>query len=130
MLAVPGDLARPKLGLAPILFDRLAEEADAIVHCGAMVNFIHPYEVFKAPNVLDGGRAAPRRPASAKATALHLDRGCVLLGAGFRHHPRRRDPDGFEASTSAGQQEQWVAEQMILLARAQGLPIAIYRSNT
>jgi thioester reductase-like protein len=48
----PADLALPSLGLAPGAFDSLAGSVSAIYHCGAVVNWLHPYETLRAPNVL------------------------------------------------------------------------------
>jgi fatty acid CoA ligase FadD9 len=49
--AVAGDLALPDLGLDPAAYDRLAAEADLVVHPGALVNHVLGYEQLFAPNV-------------------------------------------------------------------------------
>ena len=48
---VPGDLAEPELGLSECVRQRLASEAEAIVHCGAFVHHLHSYATMKASNV-------------------------------------------------------------------------------
>ncbi|WP_277189292.1 non-ribosomal peptide synthetase [Caballeronia sp. BR00000012568055] len=45
------DLARPALGLADADWQRLAQEADAILHCGAHVHHLHGYASLKDANV-------------------------------------------------------------------------------
>jgi fatty acid CoA ligase FadD9 len=47
-----GDLIRPRLGLSPEHWDRLAGEVTAIVHAGALVNHALSYEQLFEPNVL------------------------------------------------------------------------------
>lgn len=53
--ALAGDLARPDLGLAPEVYERLAVEVDLIVHPAALVNHMLDYEQLFSPNV--GGTA-------------------------------------------------------------------------
>lgn len=48
---LPADLARPILGLSTPIWKRLAEEVDAILHCGAQVHHLHGYDSLKAANV-------------------------------------------------------------------------------
>jgi thioester reductase-like protein len=38
VLQLAGDLCKPRLGLPPAVYDRLANELDAIYHCAAWVN--------------------------------------------------------------------------------------------
>ncbi|MBV9124651.1 MAG: amino acid adenylation domain-containing protein, partial [Planctomycetes bacterium] len=51
IVAVPGDLSRPLLGLTQEQFDALAARIDVLYHNGALVNFVYPYEALKAANV-------------------------------------------------------------------------------
>jgi fatty acid CoA ligase FadD9 len=46
-----GDVAEPRLGLDEATFDRLAQDVDHIVHCGALVNHMLPYAELFEPNV-------------------------------------------------------------------------------
>ena len=48
---LPGDLAAPGLGLDAATFARLADEVDLIVHTGAHVNHVLPYNQLFAANV-------------------------------------------------------------------------------
>src|SRR5262249_24958804 len=52
IVPVPGDLAKPLLGLSFEAFQDLANRIDVIYHNGALVNFVYPYSVLKATNVL------------------------------------------------------------------------------
>ena len=47
-----GDLAKPRFGLKPEVYSRLAAEVDTIVHNGALVNHAFSYRQLFEPNVL------------------------------------------------------------------------------
>jgi L-2-aminoadipate reductase len=49
---VTGDLAKPKLGLSQQDWDKVASEVDVIIHNGALVNWMQPYSILRAANVL------------------------------------------------------------------------------
>ncbi|WP_345025926.1 thioester reductase domain-containing protein, partial [Streptomyces sedi] len=49
---VNGDIAEPRLGLDEETWGRLAEEVDVIVHAGALVNHVLPYQHLFEANVL------------------------------------------------------------------------------
>lgn len=50
--AVVGDLSDEDFGLSKSEWTRIATEADAILHNGAMVHWVHHYDKLRAPNVL------------------------------------------------------------------------------
>ena len=49
---VCGDLSRPLLGMDAASFKGCAGAADSIIHCGADVNLVKPYDSLKKANVL------------------------------------------------------------------------------
>ncbi|KAI0805973.1 alpha-aminoadipate reductase Lys1p [Irpex lacteus] len=49
---VKGDLDQERFGLDEATWQRIAEEADAIVHNGALVHWVYPYEKLRPANVL------------------------------------------------------------------------------
>ncbi len=51
IVAVAGDLEKPLFGLSAERFAELAQECDAVVHNGALVNWVLPYAQMKAANV-------------------------------------------------------------------------------
>ena len=51
-LLAAGDLAKPRFGLKPDVYARLAAEVDTIVHNGALVNHAFSYRQLFEPNVL------------------------------------------------------------------------------
>ncbi|MDR1236594.1 MAG: amino acid adenylation domain-containing protein, partial [Holosporaceae bacterium] len=51
VIAVPGDLSKPNLGISPDTYEMLCETADCILHCGAQVHHLYNYEMLRADNV-------------------------------------------------------------------------------
>ncbi|MGX9293852.1 carboxylic acid reductase [Tsukamurella paurometabola] len=49
---VVGDFGAPSLGLGAATWEALAERVDHVVHCGAMVNHVLPYDQLFGPNVV------------------------------------------------------------------------------
>src|SRR5262249_26737337 len=91
---VTGDLAQPLLGLADAEFAGLAEQVDAIYHCGAWVNFVRPYRALKATNV-SGTEEILRLATRHKLKPVHyISTLAVLAGAVLRGpgSPRGGDP--------------------------------------
>lgn len=68
---MPGDLARPRLGLGPGTWERLATEIDAVYHGGARVNHAEPYRRLKAANV-DGTREVLRFARDRRTKPVHF----------------------------------------------------------
>ncbi len=88
-----GDLTKPGLGMRQADWEREADGADVIHHCGAEVNFLYPYEKLRAANVygtqevlrLAARRAIRRAPRVHRVRgARHGRGGCP---AGHRGHP-------------------------------------------
>jgi thioester reductase-like protein/FkbH-like protein len=130
---LPGDLASPRLGLEADTWRREAEELDAIFHCGALVNFAHPYALLRAVNV-EGTRALIELACAERPTPFHhVSTIGVLVGRGCMQR-ERLDEDALPGPGSelpiGYQQSKWVAERLVLEAGARGLPVAIYRPGT
>ena len=51
-VAIAGDLALRRFGLAPSAFAELASRITHIVHCGVIVNHALPYSAYRSTNVL------------------------------------------------------------------------------
>ncbi len=128
--AVGGDLAAPGLGLDPSHRDALAARCDAIVHCGALVNFAYDYRAHRASNVL----------ATQQLLRLSLERRekpfffVSTLGAFEQEAARRTSPldEAFDPShaiipRSGYSRSKWIAERMLLDARLTGLPVTVFR---
>ncbi|MFF3868149.1 type I polyketide synthase [Micromonospora sp. NPDC001898] len=129
---VPADLARPRFGLAPADFDALADEVDAIYHCGAWVNFVRPYRSLKATNVR-GTEEILRLATRGRPTPVHhISTLAVLAGAVADGATQINEDDPLPPPVghdTAYSQSKWVAERLIGLARDRGVPVSVYRAG-
>ncbi|RNF82345.1 non-ribosomal peptide synthetase [Montanilutibacter psychrotolerans] len=129
LVPVPGDLSAPLLGLGGEGFDALAQRTEAIFHNGGQVNFLAPYEHLRAANV-DGTREVLRLATHTRVKPVHLvsTLGVYLTDRHLGTTVRESDPPPHADDQQGGyNQSKWVGEQLALLARARGLPVAIYR---
>ncbi|MER7959073.1 carboxylic acid reductase [Streptomyces sp. NPDC096030] len=133
---VAGDMAEPQLGLGDRTWERLTEEVDLIVHAGALVNHVLPYNHLFEANVVGTaelvrlaltGRMKPFTYISSVAVATSQS---PALG---------EDPDirqalpvqPVDAGYASGYAtSKWAGE--VLLREAHdlcGLPVTVFRSN-
>ncbi|ONK12120.1 non-ribosomal peptide synthetase [Streptomyces sp. MP131-18] len=128
--AVPGDLARGRLGLGQRAFDRLARHVDAVFHTGAEVNLTYPYDRLKAANV-DGTAEILRLAAAHRAVPVHHVSTVGVFPAHGRHPAGRVLPDhplGDGALLRHGYaRTKWVAEALVAEAGKRGLRVTVYR---
>ncbi|MCU1246817.1 MAG: linear gramicidin synthetase subunit, partial [Acidobacteria bacterium] len=129
LIALPGDLAEPRLGLSEGMWDELARGVEVIYHNGSTVNFAVPYEKLERPNV-GGTREVLRLATRLRIKPVHF----VSTLSSFMVEELRgsvvRESDPLPAGSSIGggyNQSKWVADRMVQLARAQGVPVSIYR---
>jgi len=130
IIPVVGDLSQPLLGLTEQQFYQLAQVVDIIYHNGALVNASYPYSELKAINVL-GTQEILRFASSSQTKPVHfissiavffsplyLQAGCI----------QETDMPECESGLKGGyKQSKWVAERLVMLAQARGLPACIYR---
>lgn len=131
IVPLPGDLAKPRIGLSEEDFERLAATVDVIHHPGGMVNFIYPYSHMRAANV-EGTREIIRLAARHRHIPIHYTSTTAVLAgfgtAGVRHVDEDT-PLAHADHLSVGYVEsKWVGEALLLRAAEQGLPVAIYRA--
>jgi amino acid adenylation domain-containing protein/thioester reductase-like protein len=127
--AIAADLEKPLCGLPESLFGLLAEQVDLICHNGARVNLVDTYERLRAANV-GGTRELLRLAAARRVKPVHyVSTTSVLIGTAHNPSPlaehRRVDPDLMP--TEGYVRSKWVAEEMLRIARARGIPSAVYR---
>ena len=126
VVAVVGDLERPLLGLTAGAFAELAEKVDIIVHNGAWVNFVYPYEVLKAANV--GGTQEILRLAGQHHTkAVHYVSTLSVFPEKDGVVYEGDDLVEWRGLAGGYAQSKWVAERVLMLAQARGFPAAVYR---
>ena len=132
IVPVAGDLSEPLLGLGAERFEELAAEIDAVYHNGASVNWVYPYEALKPTNVL--GTQEVLRLASRHGTKpVHFVSTLgvfPLVGRSDAGVVREDDDLDHGGSLYNGYtQTKWVAEKLVEIARARGLPVSVYRPS-
>ena len=122
-----GDLETPGFGL-----DRNArlsvEEADAIVHCGAVVNFAYPYERLRAANV-DSTRELIAIAARGRVKPLHYVSTYSVVDPLAAFVPEQPSVPRHPRLNLGYTRSKWVAEQVLDASARQGLPVVIYRPS-
>jgi thioester reductase-like protein len=122
-----GDLSRERLGLDGADYERLTRQVDAVVHNAAAVNYVANYEALKPHNV-DATRALLEFAATARHKRFHHISSTFIFGWTARGTLPESDNNGVMAHLDFGYaQTKWVAEQLVLAARARGLDARIYR---
>lgn len=111
---IPANLAAAGLGIDDSLFSTLAENVDSIVHVGAMVNSLLPYDLLAKANVQGTGELL-RLSASGWRKPFHY---ISTVSA---------DPVGPFVSDSGYARTKWHGEQLVTSAQERGIPTAIYR---
>jgi thioester reductase-like protein len=122
-----GDLAEPDLGIGGAAFQRLAEGVDAIVHNGALVNYIRTYDALRPANVA-GTSELLRLALTAHQKTFHLISSTFIYGWNTKSFLRESDLNAEMTGLDFGySQTKWVAEQLVHAAQRQGLDVRIYR---
>ena len=118
--SVIGDLSQPLLGLCEVMFDDLANRVDAILHSGALVDWMLPLEDYIGPNIL-GTHEILRLASCGRGKAVHFISTISTLpihaGYGLAEHDREY---GYGTS-------KYLAEKMIVAARFRGAKASSYR---
>lgn len=125
----PGDLTQPQLGLEAGHAHELAHCLDLIVHNGARVNFLYPYEQLRPANV-DGTREVIRIAASRRVPVHFVSTVAVVAGFGTAGVPEVDEDlplSHADGLTMGYAESKWVAEGVLQRAAEQGLPVAVYR---
>jgi len=132
IIPIPGDLTKPLLGLSREEFERIALQIDAIYHSGADVNFVKPYSLLKATNVL-GTQEVLRLASQGKVKPMHyISTGAVFGTIGYftdlKVIHEEEELDGSEPYLYMGYaQSKWVAEKLVWIAKSRGMPVSIFR---
>jgi fatty acid CoA ligase FadD9 len=134
---IVGDVGEPDLGLDQATWDRLAGTVDRVVHVGALVNHVLPYEQLFAPNVVGTAevirlatstRIKPVTFMSTVAVAMPIAPEKFAEDGDIRAISPARAIDDSYANGYGN--SKWAAE--VLLREAFdlcGLPVAVFRSD-
>jgi thioester reductase-like protein len=126
---VCGDLAEPALGIGEAAFQQLAQDVDAVVHNGALVNYVRTYDALRPTNV-DGTRELLRLAMTNHRKAFHLVSSTFIYGWSTEPVVGEWDANEKMAGLDFGySQTKWVGEQLALAAQRKGLDVRIYRPS-
>ncbi|BBX62207.1 hypothetical protein MSAS_13810 [Mycobacterium saskatchewanense] len=126
---VCGDLAEPNLGLDPAAFQQLAEDVHAVVHNGALVNYVRTYDALRPANV-GGTHQLLRLAMTGHRKAFHLVSSTFIYGWSVKPVVGESDANTEMNALDFGySQTKWVAEQLALAAQREGLDVRIYRPS-
>ena len=135
---IPADFAAPRLDLSETTWDRLAQDVDRIVHCGALVNHVLGYRDLFAPNVAGTawllGLALSRRQKSFDFISTY---GVPQVLAGLHNAPEDADIRSAAPTLPAGPGyalgyigSKWASEVLLRQAHEQfGLPVTVFRPD-
>lgn len=129
IVPVTGSLNEPLLGIDEKEYKFLAENIDTIIHNGAILNFIYPYERLKETNVLGTVKTLSLACEGKPKYYNYISSYSVFDNPShFKKRAEEDDPledcRGYFLSYS---ESKWVAENIIHIARERGLRAAIYR---
>jgi amino acid adenylation domain-containing protein/thioester reductase-like protein len=133
IVAVPGDLSKPLLGLSVKQFEMMADVVDAVYHSAAIVHAVYSYDLIKAANVL-GTQEIIRMACRGRRKVLHhistISVFPPLLDAD-EVGPVTEDAlfERWQNLSTGYAQSKWVAEKLVRMAGSRGVPIAIYRPS-
>ncbi|KAG9087339.1 large subunit of alpha-aminoadipate reductase, partial [Ceratobasidium sp. UAMH 11750] len=138
--AVAGDLAADMLGLDEATWSRVAQEADAVVHNGAMVHWVYPYAKLRAANVIstlsviDLASTSKSKMVSFVSSTSALDTEYYVrlsdstIAAGGLGVLESDDLEGARTDLKTGYgQTKWVSEKALMEASRRGLPCRVVR---
>jgi thioester reductase-like protein len=127
VIPVCGDLGQPKLGLTQEAWDFLAKQIDTVFHNGATVNYLFNYDRMRDANVL-GTNEVIRLAFEGRPKSFNLVSTTFIFGWAIKKVLYETDGNAnMELLDFGYSQSKWVAEQVVLDARRQGLSARIFR---
>ncbi|KAL8993033.1 MAG: hypothetical protein Q9169_006644 [Polycauliona sp. 2 TL-2023] len=133
---VIGDLAKPNLGLSTAAWSKVEQEADVVIHNGAKVHWVLPYDALKPANVLStlAAMSLCRNPSKPKyfcfvssTSVLDTDHYTELSSSGTPVS-ESDDLEGSRKGLGTGYgQSKWVSEYLVRQAGKRGLKGCIVR---
>ncbi|XP_074650108.1 uncharacterized protein LOC141905204 [Tubulanus polymorphus] len=122
-----GDITLLNLGLSEEDHQHFSTEIDFIIHPAANVNLIYPYQALHGPNVI-GTQNVILFASTNKIKPLHYVSTDAVFPHGLKNCSENDDVSQLYGQLEDGySQSKWVAEQLVLRARARGVPVVIYR---
>ncbi|KAF5336409.1 hypothetical protein D9611_006514 [Ephemerocybe angulata] len=139
---VIGDLGQDLFGMGEEVWKRVSEDADVLLHNGALVHWIYPYEKLRAANVIStlsiiklATVGKPKSVAFVSSTSavdtehyVQLGERAANDGSGLSGVPESDDLEGARHGLGTGYgQSKWVSEKLLMEAGKRGLKGHIVR---
>ncbi|KAG6899755.1 putative NRPS-like protein biosynthetic cluster [Termitomyces sp. T159_Od127] len=139
---VTGDLGLDLFGLGQDTWDRVAREADVVLHNGALVHWVYPYEKLRAANVIAtitaitlASTGKPKNMVFVSSTSavdtdyyVQLSESLSRGRSPYSGVPENDDLEGARSSLKTGYgQTKWVSEKLLFEAGRRGLSGHIVR---
>ena len=130
VIPVIGDLALPSFGLSDDAFYNLASKIDVIYHSAGWINLLYPYSRLKPINV-SGVEQSLRLASLIQTKPFHFVSSIAVFYSDAHSENEilhENDVPLFHSSLKADYgKSKWVADRLVALAQARGLPACIYR---
>lgn len=131
LVALPGDLKLPRLGLEEPTFRMLAGALDSIYHCATSMNHLETFAMAKAANV-DSVNELLRLATEGRPKSINYISTLGVFGATAEEPPHQVDEqtllDHEKYRYSQGYlASKWVSEKMFLMAGERGVPCNVFR---
>jgi len=136
VVAVCGDLSQEHFGIAEDRWAQLCKEVNLIIHNGAMVHWVYPYNKLRAINVLSTIQCLKMastdhlKPLYFVSSTSVLDTDYYVQLAAFEKGAVMESDDLEGSRTGLGNgygQSKWVSEKLIYKARERGVPACVIR---
>jgi amino acid adenylation domain-containing protein/thioester reductase-like protein len=131
IVAVPGDLRLPRLGLRAATYQLLCDATDTIYHCATSMNHLETYAMAKPANVEAAKELLRIATRGRRKLVNYISSASVFspaTAAASRVVNESSSIDGERHSTASGYAaSKWVAEKIFMLADAKGIPSNIFR---
>ena len=126
---VCGNLSSERLGVAPSVWKFLTEEIDTVIHNGALLNFVFPYDFLKQTNV-NGTIETLRLACEGTPKYYHYVSSYSVFDTpeNLGKHVSEDDPlNNAKGFSLAYSETKWVSEKLVNIAKERGLQAVIYR---
>ncbi|MET3496379.1 non-ribosomal peptide synthetase [Variovorax boronicumulans] len=125
---VTGDLGKPHLGLDDAAVQLVRDGCDAIYHCAAQVDFLHPYASLKPANV-DSVVTLLEWTAQGRAKSMHYVSTLAVIDQNNKEDTITEQSAlaSWSGLVDGYSQSKWVGDALAREAQARGMPVAIYR---
>ncbi|KIJ29116.1 hypothetical protein M422DRAFT_269542 [Sphaerobolus stellatus SS14] len=137
---VTGDLDQDNLGLDASTWDKVVQEADVILHNGAWVHWVYPYDRLRSANVLStlaviklAATGKPKAVTFVSSTAAiendyYVQYSDNMVNQGRLGVPETDELEGARTGLTGGYgQTKWVSEKLLMEAGRRGLTGSIIR---